>query len=247
MLRNISAQLSNGPFVGIGDGIYNAADPRWTPPRRGLFGIPLPGTTVKPPFELTRLVGSAQEIQACAQKWAGDRPPVLLTGLQASREALASALRTRPAVIHLAAHVLQRSEKPDDALMIDLGLSPQAQPEVLTIDDVANFEVPGAMVVMNGCSSARAPAVFGKGVMGLTRAWIMAGAQTVIGSRWPIPDDTGELFQMFYANWKNNRGRATPRRIAAESLQRAQRAVLDANTWRSDPKYWSAFYVVGKE
>jgi CHAT domain-containing protein len=83
--------------------------------------------------------------------------------------------------------------------------------------------------------------------MGLTRAWIMAGAQTVIGTRWSIPDDTGEMFQLFYSNWKSNRGHATPRHIAAESLQRAQLALLDTNTWRSDPKYWSAFYVVGKE
>jgi CHAT domain-containing protein/Flp pilus assembly protein TadD len=247
MLRNHSTQLANGPFIGVADGIYNLADPRWrSPRRRGFFGIPWPGMAVKPSLELTRLVGSADEINACARKWDGDRPPVLLTGLQASREALESALRARPAVIHLAAHVLKRPDKPEDAL-IALGLSVEGQPEGLTGDDIANFEVPGAMVVMNGCASAGSPAVSGTGVMGLTRAWIMAGAQTVVGTRWPIPDDTGELFQLFYSNWKNNRGRATPRRIAAESLQRAQRAVLDANTWRSDPKYWGAFYVVGKE
>lgn len=247
MLRDSSPPLLDGVFVGVADGIYNVADPRWAQPRRTSFlGLNLPTKRVKPSLELTRLVGSAEEIDKCAQKWAGIQPPVLLTGPQATRERFELALRAKPAAIHLAAHMLNVPDKPEDAL-IALGLSRDAKPEGLTSDDIASFHVPGALVVMNGCASAGAPAVSGKGVMGLTRAWIKAGAHTVIGTRWPIPDDTGELFQLFYANWKNSRARGTPRRIAAESLQSAQRTVLDSNTWRSDPKYWSAFYVVEKD
>ncbi|MGI8745356.1 MAG: CHAT domain-containing protein [Bryobacteraceae bacterium] len=248
LFRDNSAQPSQGSFLGIGDGIYNAADPRWRPesPGGSFLGISLPGRRPRAAFELPRLAGSSHEIQSCARIWQGSRPPVLLTGGASSRAGLESGLREHPAVIHMAAHVIAPAGQPKQAL-IDLGLSPQGQPEVLTYDDIANLEVPGATVVVNGCASANGGARFGAGVMGLTRAWLMAGAQSVVGSRWPIPDDTGDLFQSFYTNWKRNQASTPGKRIAAESLQQAQLSILHSNTWRSDPKYWSAFYVFGKE
>ncbi|MDQ2944836.1 MAG: CHAT domain-containing protein, partial [Acidobacteriota bacterium] len=246
MLRSSPAPTNNGPFLGVADGIYNVADPRWKPASSTarFLGIPVPGRK-RPAVELARLVGSSQEIRACARIWQGSQPPMLLTGSQASRAAFQSDLRNRPAVIHLAAHVLSgRTTK--DAL-IDFGLSPEGQPEVLSYTDVANLDVHGATVVVNGCSSAEGRAKFGAGAMGLTRAWLMAGAQTVVGTRWPIPDDTGDLFQSFYSNWRASRATAPANRIVAQSLQQAQLAALHGNTWRSNPKYWSAFYVFGKE
>jgi len=244
MLRNNPAPPSDGSFLGIADGIYNVADPRWKPKswRSSLFLLRRP----EAPFELPRLAGSSQEIQSCARIWRGSRPPVLLTGGASSRAGLESSLREHPVIIHIAAHVIAPADQPKQAL-IDLGLSPQEQPELLTYDDIANLEVPGATVVVNGCASANGGAKFGTGVMGLTRAWLMAGAQSVVGSRWPIPNDTGDLFQSFYTNWKRNQGSTPGKRIAAESLQQAQLSILHSNIWRSDPKYWSAFYVFGKE
>jgi len=248
MLRKSCEPNTNGLFLGLADGIYNVADPRWKPrsPRPNLFGVPLHEKKIKPSLELARLAGSAREINACARIWKGPQPPVLLTGSDASRDKFEYGLRARPAVIHMAAHVLTPRDQPKRAL-IDLGLSPLGQPELLNYTDIANLDVHGATVVVDGCASANAGAQFGGGVMGLTRAWLVAGAVNVIGTRWPIPDDTGDLFQSFYSNWKASREAANPKRIVAESLRQAQLSVLHSNTWRSDPKYWSAFYVVGKE
>ena len=80
--------------------------------------------------------------------------------------------------------------------------------------------------------------------MGLTRAWLLAGARGVVGSRWPVPDDTGELFGAFYAALPT--ALAAPAELSA-ALQRAQLQMLRSNTWRSDPKYWGAFYLLAKE
>ncbi|MDQ2946994.1 MAG: CHAT domain-containing protein, partial [Acidobacteriota bacterium] len=185
MLRSSPAPTNNGSFLGVADGIYNVADPRWRPGWKPasatarFFGIPVPGRK-RPAVELARLMGSSQEITACARIWQGSQPPLLLTGSQASRAVFQSDLRNRPAVIHLAAHVLSGKNEPKDAL-IDFGLSPEGQPEVLSYTDVANLDVHGATVVVNGCTSAEGRANFGAGAMGLTRAWLMAGAQTVVG------------------------------------------------------------------
>jgi CHAT domain-containing protein len=247
MLHNDAAPAGDGSFLGVADGIYNVADPRWKPASSDVrvFGFQVPGRKARPAFELPRLAGSSREITACARTWQGSRAPMLLTGSQASREALNANIRNRPAVIHLAAHVLSPKD-PEDAV-IDFGLSPQGQPEMLTYSDIGNLDVQGATVVVNGCSSGDGRAGFGPGIMGLTRAWLMAGAQTVVGTRWPIPDDSGDLFQSFYSSWKTGRYSLPGKRIVAQSLQQAQLTALHGNTWRSNPKYWGAFYVMGKE
>ena len=143
----------------------------------------------------------------------------------------------------MAAHVLQPVGHPEDAL-IDLGITKNGN-DLLTRDDIANLRVDHCLVVMSGCASASAGVETGAGVLGLTRAWILAGARAVVGSRWDIPDDSGELFDAFYSTLRANRGSVGWTIPAA--LRRAQLKMLQSNSWRSDPKYWAAFYVVGKE
>src|SRR5664279_5983140 len=91
-------------FVGVGDAIYNTADPRLPPLPRGAK------PASKPPLMLPRLVGSGVELDSCARSWSGER--VLLKGAYASRDTLAEQLRRNPAVVHLATHVLESSERP---------------------------------------------------------------------------------------------------------------------------------------
>ena len=147
-----------GPFLAIGDGIYNTADERWTAAHSAnklagfgsLFAI---GWTRSEParseIELPRLVSSTYELKSCARAWHPEQPPILLTGLDASREKLLPALKQRPAVIHIAAHVLYPSGKPDLAF-IDLGLNRKRAPEILTAKDVGSLRADGALVVLSG-------------------------------------------------------------------------------------------------
>jgi CHAT domain-containing protein len=230
---------SSRAFLGIGDGIYNTADPRWTSVKRG--NDPELGDTS---LQLARIPASGQELEASANEWRSPQP-VLLNGWNANRKEFEAALDRHPRIVHIAAHFLQPKNKPERTL-IDLGMAPSGEPEVLTQEDISNFRVPGATVVMSGCSSAAAQPLAGTGVLGLTRAWLVAGASAVIGSQWPTPDDTGELFQSFYRDLRIRCDRSADGRVGA-SLQHAQLEMLRSNTWRSNPSYWSAFYAVGKE
>jgi CHAT domain-containing protein len=147
----------------------------------------------------------------------------------------------------MAVHVIAPSAGQPEESAIDLGLKADGRPDVLTSDDIAALDASNSMVVMSGCSSANGPAVSGKGVLGLTRAWLLAGARVVVGSRWPTPDDTGELFQSFYRHFRDFKGDRDRTRAVARSLREAQLEMLRSNTWRSSPWYWSAFYALGKE
>lgn len=219
-----------GLFVGLGDAVYNRADPRW----RGRGDRAAAGSG-KAALELARLTGSSREIRACARAWgAGPSPPVLLEGPEASREALQKVLEQRPSVLHLATHVVEKDRRG----WIALSLLPSGEAQLLGPLEVASWRMDRGLVVLSGCSSGQGEALPGAGLMGLTRAWLAAGASAVVASRWPTPDDSGELFLAFYRHL-----RASGRPAAA--LQRAQLEMLHSANWRSSRKYWAAFFTVG--
>lgn len=124
--------------------------------------------------------------------------------------------------------------------MIGLSLSPAGDAQWLSPLEITRSKVPTGLVALSGCSSGRADALPGSGLMGLTRAWLAAGARAVIASHWATPDDSGALFIGFYKHF-----RETPEAGPAVALQRAQVDMLRAGGWRSDPQYWATYYVNG--
>ena len=220
-------------FVGVGDAIYNTADPRLPP-------LP-PGArpASKPALPLPRLVGSGAELDACARSWRGER--VLLKGAAASRDGLAEQLRRNPAVVHLAAHVLESSERPSYGL-IALSLTARRESELLPPYEIAGWRTNAGLVVLSGCHSAEGAKLPGTGLLGLTRAWLMAGAHSVISSNWATPDESGALFGALYRNLSGERG-SSP----AAALRAAQLEMIRSGGWRARPSYWGAYFVVGSQ
>jgi CHAT domain-containing protein/tetratricopeptide (TPR) repeat protein len=240
-----------GRFVGVGDAVYNRADDRWKgsrgKDRRGGFWALLPRLGAAPPepaIELARLPGSGREIRAAAAQWNRAAPPLLLEGPRASLGALREALAGRPAVLHLAAHVMGGRQSPSEAV-IALSLGPDGRPELLGSAAIRSLGRAPALVVLSGCNSGLGPAPPGAGLLGLTRAWLAAGARAVIASLWPTPDDDGELFQAFYG-WLR---RCRPGRegSAAAALQGAQQEMLARGGRHAAPAYWAAYFAVGTE
>jgi CHAT domain-containing protein len=183
-------------------------------------------------------VGSGDEIEASAGIWDnGGGTSLLLQGTRARREGFLQSLSARPAAIHLATHVLFASANREQALIaFGMGSSP-AQPEFLTTSEVARLRVPGALVVMTGCAANAGEARAGAGLLGLTRAWLMAGASSVISTAWPVEDNSGAMFARFYFYLRNH--------SAAEALRLSQREVAHSRTGRDAPASWASYQVTG--
>jgi CHAT domain-containing protein/tetratricopeptide (TPR) repeat protein len=249
LFRSIDPDM-NGPIVGLGDPIYNRADVRFQRqqaqgPRSG-DGRSAPSPTA-PHLELARLVGSGREIASCAKIWRSQSlEPILLTGAGANKEALSHALRQNPAVLHVAAHVLFPAQE-SGLGFVALTLQPRGEIELLSATEIAAMRVKIGLVVLNGCSSAHAVILPGAGLMGMTRAWLAAGARAVIVTRWAMADqDDGEMFASFYDRLHAFQG-LKDRKSFAQVLQQAQLNELHAGGRRANPAYWAAYFCVERK
>ena len=232
MAKERIAKPSHG-FLGLGDAIYNRADERL--PHNGTR-LPAMGRP------LNRLPATAQELERCAQAFQPDGPVQILTGADASSKVLQQALTLNPQVVHIAAHFMKEAHS-EPALA--LSLNPQGVPALITSKEAATFKTNAQLVTLNGCGSGDGSMRPGSGLMGLTRSWLAAGAQTTIASYWPTPDDGGEMFVRLYELIGRDKKNMTSHAIA-EALRESQLASLRSGSYRNRPKYWSAFFVVGK-
>lgn len=99
------------------------------------------------------------------------------------------------------------------------------------------------LVVLSACqtalgSGAQADVPPGDDWVGLSRAFLLAGARQVLGTLWPVDDwATATFMKQFYGHLARG---MTPER----ALSLTQR-VMAASTSTSDPFYWAGFVLVG--
>jgi CHAT domain-containing protein len=233
LLLSTLPEVGTGWFLGIGDPIYNVADPRWrqSSGMGSFLGFFLPVKASGKASQFGRLVGSDAELRSSASNWAG--PAVLLEGADANRALFLDQVSRSPSLVHLATHVVSSGS----TAMIALSMDRHAEVEFLTMAEVSTLHVPGAIVTMTGCDSGGGDAVEGAGLVGLTRAWEMAGAGAVVATSWPVLDSSGDVLSLFYKDLRH-----LP---AAEALRQSQVEMLNSGTWRAKPSYWAAYQITG--
>jgi len=240
------AAVASGAFVAIGDPIYNRVDERLdhAPMPTGIRGT---GSAVAaasaPTMELSRLAGSGREVEACASMWRshGSRTE-LLEGKEANIAALTAAIRQSPRVLHIAAHMLFPAHDSGPPA-VALSLLPEDQVQLFSATEISLLKSTIGLVVLDGCSSGRGEIVPGTGLMGMTQAWLAAGARAVIATRWPVSDrEAGAFFHSFYDIYYHSA--AGNRGAVAKVLQQTQVEQLRSGGVSASPAYWSAYFSV---
>lgn len=227
-------------FVGIGDPIYNRADSRLSSGQKRI-GKPAQ------PLVLARLAGSETELENASRAW-NSETSALLTAEHATVADLQIAIEHQaPGILHFAVHVLSPEDHPEQAALA-LSLTPRGLPELLTPEIISTLQLPGTVVVLSGCASQRGRVLPGAGLIGLSRAWLLAGASAVIVSAWPTPDDSARFFEAFYASLKTHdiATHSVVERTAA-ALRDAQLEMQRDPGYRRSPDYWAAYTVISKE
>jgi CHAT domain-containing protein len=245
-LTDKPAPVTSGAFVALGDPIYNRVDDRLrdaTLSRMKNDGAGSVSRVSAQTMELNRLAGTGREVEACATQWRSHGSQTeLIEGAAANIATLTAAIRRSPRVLHIAAHMLFPAHDSGPPTLA-LSLMPQNQVQLLSATEISNLRSTMGLVVLDGCSSGRGEILPGTGLMGMTRAWLAAGAHAVIATRWPVDDrEAGAFFHSFYEfYYKARPGR---RGEVAKILQRTQVEQLRSEGAHAAPAYWSAYFSV---
>jgi CHAT domain-containing protein len=117
---------------------------------------------------------------------------------------------------------------------------------VLTAEEVVGLDLRGAeLVTLSACETGLGEVEQGEGVMGLRRAFALAGARSLVFSLWQVPDaETRRLMTAFY-----DRIAAAPGEPLTESFRASQLLLVEelrAERGDAPPLFWAAFVVSGR-
>jgi len=204
-------------------------------PIRGLY-IPIRGDdgvdTTLTTLASIALPGAKAEGEALARTLPH---ALLLTGKAATKARLRQEGATAR-VVHIATHSYADPEEPNHSGLLLAGTGTQKY-STLTAQEVYAWRLQARLVTLSACQTALGKNVAGEGVLGLSRAFLCAGADTVVCTLWPVADSsTATLMTNFYA--------ALDAGCPVETaLAEAQRLFLAKDATR-EPYFWAGFTVV---
>ncbi|HUS81146.1 MAG TPA: CHAT domain-containing protein, partial [Armatimonadota bacterium] len=168
-------------------------------PARGMY-MPIRGEGVSSALTAMAMV-PLPEAKAEGEAIAGRFPDaLLLTGAEATKSALGQ-VGGDCGVLHIATHGYADPDFPDfSGLLLAAPEGAETPYQVLTAGEVYGWPLNARLVTLSACQTALGRDVEGEGILGLSRAFIYAGAQDVVCSLWPVSDEsTKTLMTAFYA------------------------------------------------
>ena len=146
--------------------------------------------------------------------------------------------------LHVATHgVFQTDGDPlyTTGLLLDLPSSDDPVTEAplddfLQTDEMFNLDLTAEVVVLSACQSGLGRLITGEGVIGMSRAILLAGARCLVVALWPVADlVTQELMVALYEALSDD----VPAALALHSAREQVRSR------HPDPYYWAGFVCVG--
>jgi len=218
-------------LVAFGDPDLSMATPRpvgaseTTVPRRALELVPLPATR--------------REVESIAKLFPN---PVVYVGADATEER-AKSIDASTEFVHFATHAILDEQLPlNSALVLSVPVTrgDDQQNGLLQVWEIFDrLRINATLVTLSACETGLGQELRGEGLIGLTRAFQFAGAQSVLASLWSVADDsTASLMTRFYRYLRGGRSKD-------EALRAAQMDVIRSGGKASRPFHWAAFELFG--
>ena len=189
-------------------------------------------------FDRLRHSGSeVQKISGVFENRTGDRE--VLIGLDASEGHIKSRDLTRYQYLHFAVHGILAFDVPylnEPALV--LAVDPDTKEDgFLTLSEIYGLKLNADLVTLSACRTGLGLRVSGEGVIGLTRAFINAGARSVLVSLWEVADESTALFmEEFYRQLAQGIDKV-------EALKKAKEYLRVKGY--ENPYFWAPFILIG--
>jgi len=158
-----------------------------------------------------------------------------LAGQQATPAAYATSDPRSYTYIHFVSHAVASQTNPLDSAIILSNSPGQEDSYKLYAREIIQHPIDARLVTISACYGSGTRAFAGEGLVGLSWAFLRAGAQRVIGALWEVSDDsTPRLMDSLYQG-------LTAGDSPAVALRNAKLAMLHSQSRFSAPYYWAPF------
>jgi len=152
----------------------------------------------------------------------------------------AAYLASRPgryAYIHFVSHAVASQTDPLDSAIILSASSAGADSFKLYARDIMQHSIDARLVTISSCNGSGTRSFAGEGLVGLSWAFLRAGAHSVIGALWEVSDDSSpRLMDALYQGLEEGQD-------PAAALRRGKLALLHSGSRFRAPFYWAPFQI----
>ena len=180
----------------------------------------------------------------CAQKEVESIASILnttpLVGRQATKAEVMKQMSS-VGLIHIAAHGNELTG--EIALSPNPGWTsqfPQEEDFLLKMSDMQVANIRARLVVLSCCHSGRGRMLKGEGVVGIARAFLAAGARSVLVALWAIDDEATMVFmKSFYQHLKEGK-------TASVAVHQSIKCLRESKEF-SEMRHWAPFQLIGDD
>ena len=142
-------------------------------------------------------------------------------------------------IIHLAVHGLADRQHPNRAALAFLPDRASGEDGLLQPPEIVQLRLKADLVILSACDTAVGPLQGEEGIATLSRAFLLAGAKSVVSTLWSVESEASLfLMEQFYRH-------VAAREAPSLALMSAKRDVLKTFGRDSSPYYWAGFIFEG--
>jgi CHAT domain-containing protein len=247
--KRISAQKNRRELLAFGDPIFG--DETTTAKRDTAAPDTTAGDTVavefterglyeERGFKFNRLQHTAAEIEKIAARIPIDKKQIYLRAEAKEERAKAERLN-QYRILHFATHGVLDEQTPDrSSIVLTLDNDP-AEDGFLQMKEIFNLKLDADLVVLSACQTGKGKLLRGEGVIGMARAFMYAGARSLVVSLWPVNDrSTADFMASFYGYMQRDKAKNEALRQAKLDMIKSADAAL------RHPYFWAPFVLMGE-
>ncbi|HEY0762994.1 MAG TPA: CHAT domain-containing tetratricopeptide repeat protein [Pyrinomonadaceae bacterium] len=205
------------------------------------FGNPVIGRNGKLKQNLHPLPDAGTEVAAVARAVRTHMKKVLV-GREADEKTF-KALAPQYATIHLATHGVLDNKDPLNSYLLLTRTDDQTENDgLLRAREIMDLDLDADLAVLSACETGNGRISPGEGVIGMSWAFLVAGARSVVVTHWRVNSaGTARLMEKFYHAMA--RQSELYGRNKSQALREASLGLLKARRYRH-PFYWAGFVLV---
>ena len=273
MRRFKESPKSSNPLFALGDPVYDDSDLRYSLKKSGNIalaaadktpGLNLRSALVRSGFSLPRLPETRDEVLRIGELFGyKTNDPNIKLDMDATKSELLKSNLGNYRFIHFATHGILSGDIPyilEPALVLTQPGNRDPEDGFLKMSEILELKLNADAVVLSACKTALGKEIAGEGVVGLSRAFMLAGSKSVIVSLWSVESNsTAVLMKSFYSHLKPGRSKEEALRLAkqelknqsliSDDLSRGVKIVgRDKKTQISTahPFFWAPFILIGE-